>query len=97
MVMGIISPVVHTNLTIVLKTAGTSYRDVYGCPDFDNDGTSDTTDPCPYDPEIFEENRIIVYEITEPQQDGESESESASSSTQPTLIYIESQYWFYFQ
>ena len=31
---------------------GTSYIDVFGCPDYDEDGVSDTNDPCPYDPSI---------------------------------------------
>ena len=72
-----------------IEDSGTSYRDVYGCPDFDKDGTSDTTDPCPYDPDIFE-GRIgsVVCKITEPQQSGESDSESASSSTEPTLVIM---------
>lgn len=72
-----------------IEDSGTSYRDVFGCPDFDNDGTSDTSDPCPYDPEIFE-GRIgsVVCKITEPQQSGESDSETASSSTEPTLFYM---------
>ena len=63
------------------RVAGTSYRDVFGCLDSDNDGTSDTSDPCPYDPEIFE-GRIgsVVCQITEPQQDGEAEIESSTDS-----------------
>ena len=71
------------------EIVGTSYRDVYGCLDYDNDGTSDTSDPCPYDPDIFE-GRIgsVVCEVTEPQQDGDSNSESAGSSTETSLIFI---------
>ena len=72
-----------------IEDPGTSYRDVFGCIDSDNDGTSDTSDPCPYDPDIFE-GRIgsVVCKITEPQQGGESDSESASSSTEPTLVIM---------
>ena len=72
-----------------IEVIGTSYRDVFGCLDSDSDGTSDTSDPCPYDPDIFE-GRIgsVVCKITEPQQSGESDSESASSSTEPTLVYM---------
>ena len=72
-----------------IEDPGTSYRDVFGCIDSDNDGTSDTSDPCPYDPDIFE-GRIgsVVCKITEPQQGGESDSESASSSTEPTLVFM---------
>ena len=71
------------------RVPGTSYRDVFGCLDSDNDGTSDTSDPCPYDPEIFE-GRIgsVVCQITEPQQDGEAEIESSTDSDQPTLVYL---------
>ena len=72
-----------------IEDPGTSYRDVFGCIDSDSDGTSDTSDPCPYDPDIFE-GRIgsVVCKITEPQQGGESDSESASSSTEPTLVFM---------
>ncbi|MGB0474564.1 MAG: hypothetical protein ACPGK2_01875 [Candidatus Poseidoniaceae archaeon] len=72
-----------------IEDSGTSYRDVFGCIDSDSDGTSDTSDPCPYDPDIFE-GRIgsVVCKITEPQQGGESDSESASSSTEPTLVFM---------
>ncbi len=31
---------------------GTSTIDVFGCPDYDEDGVSDKNDPCPYDPLI---------------------------------------------
>ena len=68
---------------------GTSYRDVFGCLDSDSDGTSDTSDPCPYDPDIFEGRPgSVTCKITEPQQDGDSDSESTSSSTEPTLVYM---------
>lgn len=72
-----------------IEDPGTSYRDVFGCIDSDSDGTSDTSDPCPYDPDIFE-GRIgsVVCKITEPQQGGDSDSESASSSTEPTLVFM---------
>ena len=89
MVTAIISLAEHTNLTIARGASGTLYRDVFGCLDSDNDGTSDTSDPCPYDPEIFE-GRIgsVVCQITEPQQDGEAEIESSTDSDQPTLVYL---------
>jgi hypothetical protein len=32
--------------------SGKSYIDVFGCPDADEDGVSDTNDPCPYDPSV---------------------------------------------
>ena len=72
-----------------IEDIGTSYRDVFGCLDSDNDGTSDTSDPCPYDPDIFE-GRIgsVVCQITEPQQSGEANSESASSNTEPSLVLM---------
>ena len=31
---------------------GESYVDYFGCTDTDKDGVSDSTDPCPYDPEV---------------------------------------------
>ena len=72
-----------------IEVTGTSYRDVYGCLDSDNDGTSDTSDPCPYDPDIFE-GRIgsVVCKITELQQNEDSDTESSGSSTEPTLVYM---------
>ena len=72
-----------------IQVPGTSYRDVFGCIDTDNDGTSDTSDPCPYDPDIFEGKiSSVVCKITEPQQDGETESDSTSASIEPTLVYL---------
>jgi len=32
---------------------GTSTIDYFGCPDYDSDGVSDATDPCPYDPTVW--------------------------------------------
>ena len=68
---------------------GTSYRDVFGCLDSDNDGTSDTSDPCPYDPDVFE-GRIgsVVCEITKPQTESDGDAGATSSSGQPTLVYL---------
>ncbi len=72
-----------------IQEPGTSYRDVFGCVDSDNDGTSDTSDPCPYDPDIFEGKiSSVVCKITEPQQDGETESDSASGGIESTLVYL---------
>ena len=71
------------------EESGTSYRDLFGCLDSDNDGTSDKSDPCEFDPEIFEGSRgSVTCKITEPQQNGGSDSESAASSTEPTLVYM---------
>ena len=68
---------------------GTSFRDVFGCLDSDKDGTSDASDPCPYDPEIFEgRTGSVVCKITEPQQNGESDSDATASSIEPTLVYL---------
>ena len=71
------------------REPGTSYRDLFGCLDSDNDGMSDTSDPCPYDPEIYE-GRIgsVVCQITEPQQVDGSEIDSTAESGEPTLIYL---------
>ncbi|DAC25958.1 MAG TPA: hypothetical protein D7H99_07565, partial [Candidatus Poseidoniales archaeon] len=57
---------------------GQSYRDVFGCLDSDLDGMSDTSDPCPWDPEIFE-GRIgnVKCSITE---DPNSQSNLQSDS-----------------
>jgi hypothetical protein len=33
---------------------GTSTIDYFGCKDYDSDGVSDATDPCPYDPNVWQ-------------------------------------------
>ena len=73
---------------------GTSYRDVFGCLDSDNDGTSDTSDPCPYDPDVFE-GRIgsVVCEITKPQTESDGDAGATSSTDQPTLVYLGIAIW----
>ena len=42
------------------KVPGTSTVDVFGCLDSDGDGVSDLSDPCIWDPEVFEGARTVV-------------------------------------
>ena len=69
---------------------GQSYRDVFGCLDSDLDGMSDTSDPCPWDPEIFE-GRIgnVKCSITEdPNSQSNLQSDSDNDDENPVLIYL---------
>ncbi len=57
------------------KIFGTSTDDTYGCPDADDDGTSDDADPCPYDPSIEVGVRgQVTCTITAPQDDGDGDA-----------------------
>jgi len=69
---------------------GQSYRDVFGCLDSDLDGMSDTSDPCPWDPEIFE-GRIgsVKCSITEdPNSENNIQSDSSDGGQSSVLIYL---------
>ena len=69
---------------------GQSYLDVFGCPDSDLDGMSDTSDPCPWDPEIFE-GRIgnVKCSITEdPNSESNLQSDSNNDDQSSVLIYL---------
>ncbi|MFL2882531.1 MAG: hypothetical protein ACJ0CN_05090 [Candidatus Poseidoniaceae archaeon] len=69
---------------------GQSYRDVFGCLDSDLDGMSDTSDPCPWDPEIFE-GRIgsVKCSITEdPNSESNLQSDSDNDGQSSVLIYL---------
>ena len=72
------------------KVPGQSYRDVFGCLDSDLDGMSDTSDPCPWDPEIFE-GRIadVKCSITEdPNSESNLQSDSNNDGQSSVLIYL---------
>ncbi|MEE2667161.1 MAG: hypothetical protein VYC27_05930 [Candidatus Thermoplasmatota archaeon] len=57
------------------KIFGTSTDDTYGCPDADDDGTSDDADPCPYDPSIEVGVRgQVTCTITAPQDNGDGDA-----------------------
>ena len=70
---------------------GTSYTDVFGCPDEDEDGVSDTNDPCPYDPSI---KTGLATEVTclitksESQLRDEANKQIGNSLDNTTLIII---------
>ena len=68
---------------------GTSTTDRYGCPDSDNDGTSDLNDPCEWDPEITTGIRgQVVCAITEDPNKVEEESTSdVKGEESNTLLY----------
>lgn len=68
---------------------GTSTTDRYGCPDSDNDGTSDLNDPCEWDPEITTGIRgQVVCAITENPNKVEDESTSdVKGEESNTLLY----------
>ena len=69
---------------------GQSYRDVFGCLDSDLDGMSDTSDPCPWDPEIFE-GRIgsVKCSITEdPNSENNVQSDSSNEGQSSVLIFL---------
>ena len=69
---------------------GQSYRDVFGCLDSDLDGMSDTSDPCPWDPEIFE-GRIgsVKCSITEdPNSENDIQSDSSNEGQSSVLIFL---------
>jgi len=69
---------------------GQSYRDVFGCLDSDLDGMSDTSDPCPWDPEIFE-GRIgsVKCSITEdPNLENNVQSDSSNEGQSSVLIFL---------
>lgn len=70
---------------------GTSYIDVFGCPDEDEDGVSDTNDPCPYDPSIKtglvgDVTCLITKSDAELRDEANQQVENALDST--TLIII---------
>ena len=68
------------------KIFGTSTDDTYGCPDADDDGTSDDADPCPYDPSIEVGVRgQVTCTITAPQDDGDGDAASAVATSAPKL------------
>ena len=72
------------------KVPGQSYRDGFGCLDSDLDGMSDTSDPCPWDPEIFE-GRIadVKCSITEdPNSESNLQSDSNNDGQSSVLIYL---------
>ena len=70
---------------------GTSYIDTFGCPDQDEDGVSDTNDPCPYDPSVktglaSEVTCLITKSESELRDEANQQVESDLDST--TLIII---------
>jgi hypothetical protein len=69
---------------------GTSTVDRFGCPDSDNDGVSDLTDPCDWDPEISMgitgQVECAITEDPNKADEGETSTEVESKSSN-TLVY----------
>ncbi|GIS27473.1 MAG: hypothetical protein CM15mP128_2320 [Methanobacteriota archaeon] len=81
---GTTSRLTRTSPTVAGKIFGTSTDDTYGCPDADDDGTSDDADPCPYDPSIEVGVRgQVTCTITAPQNDGDGDASSAEVTSAP--------------
>ena len=73
------------------REAGTSYVDVFGCVDSDDDGVSDLNDPCVWDPAIFEGARsAVTCGITSDPNaaSNNEETDSLLASGDNTLVYM---------
>jgi hypothetical protein len=69
---------------------GTSWRDVYGCPDLDGDGQRDLNDICPYDKDFWfgSKDQCVITEATGGSDEGLTTTgqQSGSSSEGGTIV-----------